>query len=248
MSEIFTSVDAIFKNTESLYAVAETSVDEKTWQQEAVTVFTQHAHPESLIREIAQSSLALLQVFPYENMEHLINEAPAKRKTFKTLRRMRKVLTAGRDALNLSNTTDLIDYESTEPFRSFVMSIGEISDSKAQSIPAIDKAAYLVEPAQNAIRSLDSDYVVPIDEDTFRTRLTSALAPDVLLDHDVTKYTEEAYHLARQSFRAVINVGIISHAVSPSDEKLRAIVEGLQLNRLHGDIRNSLKVQGGQDE
>lgn len=243
MNETYARVSGILDCPEPTYPI-----DEPSWHKRAVDVFTQTQDPELLTRSVAETSMKLLQFFPFEYMEDFIQKAPLHPKKFKELRKLRKILTLGRDSLNYSNTTDLIDIESTEPFRNFVMGIGEITDTHCTDLSLINHSVESIESAACAILDLPENYIEPVAFDIFRHRLANGSATDILLNKDVMSYSEDHYHLARQSFRAVVYTGITSYVVEPSESKLQFMLEGLRINRTHGDMRNRIKAKVNENE
>lgn len=219
-------------------------VDEHYWHEQAVENVTAPIKDRLLPRLMGAFALELFKEFPFHRVPALLSKAPESKKNFRELRQMRKILTVARDTLNLSNSTDLIEIDSTEPLRSFIMSIGVVSDTLCQDEDAIAITIGYLGDATDIAYSLPDEFLQPVDLHTLRQRLQEALASDILLNPSIHHYNEEGYHVARQSLRSVVYAGIVRDALDPSAQRERFLLEGLHINRIHGDIRNNLKYAG----
>ena len=242
MSELVAVINDIFKMPTVVSPTADAA-----WHETAVNIFTDSRNPEELVKYIAHASFQGLRNFDYAAMYQVVENAPFDEASFKKMRRARKLLTTLRDSLNLSNEEDLINIPSTEPFRTFVMRLGDVYIGKSQNDAVIESLA-TIDLASDSIRSLPETHVAPIDASLFHDRLTDALETDFLLNMQSIDSSEETYHFARQRFRSVVNAGMVSYAFDPSVVKLTCIHEGLKLNRKYGDIRDSILHREQSDE
>jgi hypothetical protein len=191
-------------------------------------------------RQIAELGLDILQTFPYDSLEDCISETRYSKAALEEQRFLRKTLMVGRDALNLANTTDLIEVPETKPLRSLIGYMGLIADTKAKKPKVLRKTIDLIEPAQKAANDIGPSYVQPSRRGEVVEECKSSLQTPLLTTSLGKRTDEDIYHRARRSFRGVVHLGIVSFLLDPSDVKLGVVMEGVELNRKYGGTHQKI--------
>jgi hypothetical protein len=212
-------------------------VAEHHWHDHAVDVLLKTSNQPRLPQALATIALDILRHYPFEALDPLLNQGTLTKPLLRELRLQRRVLTVARDTLNMSNAIDLIDVPETEPLRTFIMDLGIVSDTKGQDVAVLDSVRKGREDAATAAYGIPDAHIDPITFTTLEARLRGSLATDLLVESSVDSANEETYHLARQSFRAVVYTGLVSDSIEPRNDRRHYVLEGLRLNGMYGDRR-----------
>ena len=219
------------------------SLPELPWHDIAPQVFIESykEFPEEIVTGVGH----LINTYPYGNLDDIlknITQGDIDEKKIVELRFMRKVLMIGRDTIRLTTTL----HEDKQPFKSMdrlVNRLGRIVDSTEQTPGhSINKASDCAFQKAAIIKEVQWEkLLVPVTLSTLHARVEDALSSDYLLaDPQDGNLHEKEYHNARRLFRAVVHLGIVSHLISPNDQKAEFAKAGIELSALYGNTHDML--------
>jgi len=242
MSELFHSVKSMM-DLERVYDPKYS----REWSESSMEIFI--ADDDSFIRSLTSTAANILISFPYDETGVAALNARVSPDILREMRFYRKVLMIGRDALNLTNSTDLIDKPETRPISTLTTTLGKIADKdgrgKSRRIDAFSQAI----DAALASQYIDNDFVNPVSYEALRYRYQHALQTDLLMNDTSTlvDIDEEVYHVARRDFRSIVHLGVVSQLIEPSDLKLEYVKQGIELSRVYGENHDQIVAHQKQN-
>lgn len=219
------------------------TLPEPLWHDIAPQVFIESY--KKFPEEVAKGVGHLIETYPYSGLDDLlenITQGDIDEKTITELRFMRKVMMIGRDTVRLATTIR----EDKQPFKSMdrlVNRLGRIVDSIERTPGrSINKASNCAFQKAAIIKEAQwEELLVPVTLPTLYSRVEDALLSDYLLaaPQDTGLYEKE-YHHARRLFRSVVHLGIVSHLISPNNQKAEFAKAGIELSASYGSTHDML--------